>query len=102
MIDIKLTIHCISCGKEKIIRADKEFQEELANAKHVLCQKRECQEAITLQTEDGFIRVQHFFGDFWSVTRKATVEEQQSVWRANKILHRAKKRFEKIVTNLRD
>jgi hypothetical protein len=87
---MKITIRCQFCGKEKIVRADQEFIEDLKNAKEVLCQRRECQEAFPTEVEKGYLRSNHLLGEFWSITRKATVEEQQSNWRAKKILYKGK------------
>jgi len=87
----KITITCQFCGKEKVVRADKELVAEFAAAKLILCQRTECQEAYPIEVEEGYIRVQYLFGEFWSLTRKATTDEQQSIWRAKKILSRGKK-----------
>lgn len=87
----KITLFFKHCGKEKTIKADKELIEEISNATVILCQNIHCQQAYPLNIDEGVIRSVHFFGEFWSFDRKATVEEMQGVWRAKGILHRASK-----------
>lgn len=87
----KIKMKCDICGWEKNVRADREFIEELLHAERVICFRSECGKSIPIKVDEGYIRVHHFFGDFWSLDRKATTEELQGVWRAKKILSKGKK-----------
>jgi hypothetical protein len=87
----RITLKCNVCGKEKIVKADRELREELAVAQNIVCHKPECSQALPVDVDQGFIRAVHFFGESWGITRKATVEELQSVWRAKQTLHSGRK-----------
>lgn len=87
----KITIKCDVCGKTTNVRTDKELREELNIAKHIVCQKKDCTEMYSIDIENGYIGSLHLFGGFWTIIRKATVEELQGVWRAKGVLHKGKK-----------